>query len=254
MCNPSNSELLNQEFHRVGLIKNPVKLQYSNFDIVDIEHVKKLYVAGGEPTAMPEFYDFLDHCINSGYNFDFTVNTNAVKLSEKFKKQLKHLPHLQFIVSIDGYGDLNHYIRWPSDWATIVDNVHYLRNQGHVISFNVTVSMYNVAELYKLLSFFDQEFPGTLVHCQVAEGIASPMSFPRPDMVLEDVEKVRQLECYHNDPLLMSFIESIITHFQSAVPTSINKFIDYNTALDSSRGINLKNYAPKLWQALQGIL
>ena len=253
MCSPANSELLNQEFHRIGLIKNPVKLQYSNFDIVDIKHVKKLYVAGGEPTAMPEFYDFLDRCINSGYNFDFTVNTNAVKLSEKFKKQLKHLLHLQFIVSIDGYGDLNHYIRWPSEWSTVVNNVHYLHSQGHVISFNVTVSMYNVAELHQLLSFFDREFPGVLVHCQLAAGITSPLAFPNSDIVLEDVEKIRHLACYQNNPLLSSFIEGIIKHFQSVVPADISNFVDYNAALDKSRGINLKNYAPKLWQALQGI-
>ena len=254
MCRPSSSELLNQEFYRIGLIKNPVKLQHSNFDIVDIEHVKKLYVAGGEPTAMPEFYNFLDRCINSGYNFDFTVNTNAVKLSEKFKKQLKHLPHLQFMVSVDGYGDLNHYIRWPSDWTTVINNIHYLRNQGHVIGFNVTVSMYNVSELHQLLSFFDQEFPNVLVHCQLAGGITSPLSFPRPDLVLEDVQKIRHLACYHNDPLLSSFIEGIIKHFQSVVPANISKFVSYNTALDKSRKIDLKNYAPKLWQALQGIL
>ena len=258
-CSPDSSELINQEFYRIGLIDNPVKLQYSNFDIVNVRHVKKLYVAGGEPTAMPEFYDFLDRCINSRSNFDFTVNTNAVKLSEKFKKQLKHLPHLQFIVSIDGYGDLNHYIRWPSNWDSILTNVHYLHNQGHVISFNVTVSMYNVAELHQLLSFFDQEFPGVLVHCQLASGITSPLNFPRPDMILKDAEKVRQLSCYHNDPLLSSFIKGIIKHFQNVVLSDISiadvrNFVDYNAALDKSRGINLKNYAPKLWQSLQGIL
>jgi uncharacterized Fe-S cluster-containing radical SAM superfamily protein len=253
MCGPGSSELINQEFYRIGFIKQPIELQYSNFDIVDIEHVKKLYVAGGEPTAMPEFYEFLDRCVDSGHTFDFTINTNAVKLSDKFKKQLKQLPHLQFIVSIDGYGDLNHYIRWPSEWTTVINNVHYLHNQGHVISFNVTVSMYNVAELHQLLSFFDQEFPGVLVHCQLAVGITSPLSFPNPDIVLEDVEKIRQLACYQNDPLLSSFIEGIIKHFQNVVPADISNFVDYNTALDKSRGINLKNYAPKLWQALQGI-
>ena len=252
MCFPNNSELINQEFYRIGLIKQPLALQYSNFDIVDTGHVKKLYVAGGEPTAMPEFYEFLDRCINRGHTFDFTINTNAVKLSDKFKKQLKQLPHLQFIVSIDGFEDLNHYIRWPSEWDTVVDNVHYLHNQGHVISFNVTVSMYNVAELHQLLSFFDREFPGVLVHCQLASGITSPLDFPKPDMVLEDIEKIRQLACYQNDPLLSSFIEGIIKHFQSVVPADISNFVDYNTALDKSRRINLKNYAPKLWQSLQG--
>ena len=38
----------------------------------------KLYVAGGEPTAMPEFYVFLKKCVRRKYtNFEFIVNTNA---------------------------------------------------------------------------------------------------------------------------------------------------------------------------------
>lgn len=254
MCSPSYSELLNQELYQVGLISRPVKLQYSDFGIVDIKHVKKLYVAGGEPTAMPEFYKFLDQCIDSGHTFDFTINTNAVKISDKFKKQLKRLPHLQFIVSVDGYKDLNHYIRWPSDWNTVIDNVRYLHDNGHVVSFNVTVSMYNVAELYQLLSFFDQEFPGVLVNCQLALGITSPLGFPRPDLAIENLIKVRQLDCYRNIPLLSSFVESIIKHFQNFKPVDISRFLYYNTQLDHSRGVHVKNYAPKLWQAIEGKL
>jgi hypothetical protein len=38
---------------------------------------------------MPELYDFLDRCINEKKTFDFTVNTNATKINNRFKKQLK---------------------------------------------------------------------------------------------------------------------------------------------------------------------
>ena len=251
MCVPSSSELINQEYFKLGLISEPIKLKHSGFDIVDLESVKKLYVAGGEPTVMPEFYQFLDQCISQKRNFEFTVNTNATKLSEKFKKQLAQLPHVQFIVSIDGYKDLNHYIRWPSDWETVINNVQYLCENKHVVNFNVTVSIYNVAELYPLLSFFDQQFPGRLVHAQLASGITSPLNFPAPDLALSNLKQIRELKCYQNDRLLSSLIESLIQHFeQSKSPADLTSFLEFNQKLDTNRNISLQQYATVLWSAI----
>lgn len=252
MCGPSSSELINQEYFKLKIIDKLVDLAYSGFDIVDLESVKKLYVAGGEPTAMPEFFDFLDRCIDHRSNFEFTVNTNANKFSDRFKRQLQKLPHVQFIVSIDGYQDLNHYIRWPSNWNSIVENVKYLCENQHVVSFNVTVSMYNVSELHNLLSFFDQEFPGTLIHAQLAGGITSPLNFPNSDLVLEDLQKATTLQCYQNDWLLKNFIDSLITHFQTANATvDLEPFLRFNSKLDANRNISMKQHAKKLWQAIQ---
>lgn len=252
MCGPNASELINQEYFKLEIIDKLIDHAYSGFDMVDLESVKKLYVAGGEPTAMPEFFNFLDRCISNGSNFEFTVNTNAVKFSNKFKKQLQKLPHIQFIVSIDGYRELNHYIRWPSDWNSIIDNVKYLCSNQHVVSFNTTVSLYNVAELYDLFKFFDTEFPGVLVHAQLDDSLTSPLNFPDPTLVLDDLLQVRTLKCYQNDWLLKSLIESLIKYFQT-MNTAVNleSFLEFNTKLDINRNIDIKFYAKKLWQAIQ---
>ncbi len=252
MCDPSNSELINQEYFKLKIIDTMVDFAYSGFDIVDLDSVKKLYVAGGEPTAMPEFFEFLDRCIQNRSTFEFTVNTNANKFSDKFKTQLSKLPHIQFIVSIDGYRDLNHYIRWPSSWDSIIDNVKYLCANHHTVSFNVTVSLYNVAELHDLLSFFDREFPGVLVHAQMASGITSPLNFPAPNMALQDLKLVQTLNCYQNDWLLKSFIDSLVNHFETtAITPNLREFLDFNQKLDSNRNIDITHYAKKLWQAIQ---
>lgn len=254
MCGPESSELIDKEYVALGLIQEPVKIKYSGFDIVDLDYVRKLYVAGGEPTAMPEFFEFIDKCILQNNKFEFTINTNAVKFSDKFKTQLKKLPHVQFIVSIDGYSELNDYIRWPSKWANIIDNVKYLQQEGHVISFNTTVSLYNVADLYSLLSYFDIEFPGVLVHCQLADGISNPLIFPDTNIALEDISKIQTLNCYRNDPLLSSFVDNLIKYYNRAATlntVALNNFKKFNQLLDKNRGVDLKNYSPKLWDLLE---
>ncbi len=254
MCKPSDSHLIAKEYKHLNLIKNLPPKEYSNFDIINFKNLKRLYVAGGEPTAIPEFYDFLDRCINEKKTFEFLVNTNATKFSNKFKKQLKLLPHMQFIVSVDGIGDLNHYIRWPSNWNTIVENMKYLVDNYHKITTNVTVSIYNVTRLYELLKWFDDEFPGMLVHAQLANstnGMLSALSFPDSNLALNNLLPIQQLKCYNNDRLLKSFIDGVIYHYQQNLEIDQEKlklFFEFNDKLDKSRNIQLRDYIPELEQ------
>jgi hypothetical protein len=254
MCGPAGSHLLGKEYKKIGLIKELPPKERSDFDIVDFRNLKKLYVAGGEPTAMPEFYDFVDRCIAEKKIFDFTVNTNATKLNGRFKKQLKLLPHLQFIVSLEGIGDLNHYIRWPSNWDNIVENMKYLVNNNHIISINTTVSIYNVIHLYELFKWLDDEFPGILIHAQLVgskNDMLSALQFPDSKVALYKLLPIQQLKCYNNDKLLKSLVDGLISHYRSDTGVDQEKlklFFEFNDKLDNSRNIKLADYIPELEQ------
>ena len=254
MCGPESSQLIGKEYKKINLINEMPLGEHSNFDIVNFANLKKLYVAGGEPTAMPEFYDFLDRCINENKIFEFLVNTNATKINSRFKKQLKLLPHMQFIVSLEGIGDLNHYIRWPSSWDTIVENMKYLVENNHKIAVNTTASIYNVTKLYDLFKWIDDEFPGTLIHAQLAgsnNDMLSALNFPDSKLALGSLLPIRQLKCYNNDKLLKSFIDGIIAHYQTnpiVDQTALKLFFEFNDKLDESRNVKLNDYIPTLEQ------
>jgi len=250
MCGPENSNLIEKEYKTIGIYENNTPIEYTDFDFIDFINLKKLYVAGGEPTAMPEFYKFLQSCIDQNHtSFEFVVNTNAVKFSKKLLNLFVQFSNLSFIVSIDGLDSVNHYIRWPSVWDDIINNVHDLKKQGHYVSFNTTVSIYNITNLYLLLQFFDIEFPKTLVHCQFAESadnILSPFLFPETINTLKDIIN---LKCYKNDPLLTSFIDGVISHFNKTNQIDVArliKFFEFNDKLDQSRNIRLQDYIPEL--------
>ena len=252
MCIPKHSNLIEREFKLLNIIADYEEIEYSDFDIVEFDNLQKLYVAGGEPTAMPQFYTFLDRCIStSNTDFEFVINTNAVKISNKFRGMAQQFSNMQFIISLDGYDQLNHYIRWPSDWTTVIDNIGYL-HKHHIVSFNTTVSIYNVTGLFTLLEFFDCNFPGILVHCQYARStndILSPMKFPNAKLALESLLPIRDLRCYHNDPLLASSIEGLISNYEKNLPPDIDllkEFFEFNDKLDKSRDIKLIDYIPTL--------
>jgi hypothetical protein len=133
--------------------------------------------------------------------------------------------------------------------------MNYLRKNGHFITTNTTVSIYNVIGLYDLLKFFDDNFPGMLVHCSVCvsqNDILSGFGFPNPGLALKKLLPIQELRCYKNDQLLKSFIDSIITHYQSNSEIDLDKlklFFEFNDKLDRSRDIKLVDYIPELEQA-----
>jgi pyruvate-formate lyase-activating enzyme len=251
MCGPDSSHLIDREYRQIGLIdrfQSPAKKFGGGFDIVEFENLKKLYIAGGEPLVMHETYAFLDRCIRENKtDFELLINTNGTKLSERFKQILGHFSNLQFIFSIDAFGDLNHYIRWPSDWDVIVENWQYLRDQGHKVTVNTTVSIYNIHRLHELYQFIDDQFPGTLVHCQIVEspGYLSPWLFPERTRVLASLDQVQHTGCYKNDPLFASSIDGYLEFFRSEnryQAATLAEFFHFNDMLDRSRSIRLGEY------------
>lgn len=255
MCGPLGSHLLDREYRVLGIIDRiqpPARKFGGGFEIVDFDNLHKLYLAGGEPLVMPETYDFLNRCIREGKtDFEFIINTNGTKLSEKLQRTLEHFSNLQFIFSIDAYQDLNRYIRWPSDWDTIIRNWQLLRSRGHKVTTNTTVSIYNVHRLHDLYEFVDQQFPGTLTHCQIVEAPPhlSPWLFPDCDLVLRSLQRVAKTDCARNDQLFADSIQG----YQRVMLDRINldharllEFYQFNDLLDHNRGVSLAHFIPEL--------
>ena len=255
-CYPGSSHLIAKEYQKLGFTyKKYFDLEYTNFDFIDFANIKKLYVGGGEPTAMVEFYEFLDKCIaNNKTDFEMLINTNGTKLSNRFKTQLKHFRSVSFVVSMDGYKQLNHYIRWPSDWDQIISNVDYLYN-NYSISINITVSIYNILTLADLINFLDTNYPRAIVHCQFASTPGDRLSgliFPYPEMIVNRLLSIKNLNCYKNDRLLSSFVDGVIEHYANHPTLQLDKlrtFFKFNDKLDESRNIALVDYVPELEQA-----
>lgn len=248
-CSPKYSSLIEKESIENNWIKIKTETKWSNFDIVDLEKCRKLYVAGGEPTAMIEFYNFLDKCIENKYtDFEFLVNSNCAKISDKLLNKFSHFSNLQFIASIDGYKQINDYTRWLSNWDTVIENVKKLK-KNHSVSFNVTVSIYTVSSLYKLLEYLDTNFPDCLVHCGIANGPnVSPFFFPDSEFILGQVNKMKTLNCVKKDNLLLSFVQGLEKKFSvnKVDYNELSKFFEFNDRLDLSRGSQLKDYIPEL--------
>ena len=256
-CNPAASSLIEKENQKLKIFDES-KYQYTGFDHVNINNVEKLYVAGGEPTIMPRLYKFLEDCIEKKKtNFEIQLNTNAVSLNKKFKSLLKHFDNFNFEISVDGYGLVNQYVRWPTNWDKLINNIDYIYNQGHNISFNSVVSIYNIASLYSTVEFLSNRYKKIPIHLSpvmfkhLKEDVLSPYVFPDAKLIVANLDKIKKLEVYRNDLILKSKVDEYLDYFNNKHIINLSKlklFFEYNDKLDNSRNVKLINYIPELEQ------
>ncbi len=99
--------------------KNNPKFWTQLYD--QIPHMKQLYFAGGESTIIQEHYDLLNECIERGYadQIELRYNSNGIEIPEKLFWLWDKFKRVRFHFSIDSYGEMNDYIRFPSKWPHI---------------------------------------------------------------------------------------------------------------------------------------
>jgi hypothetical protein len=84
-----------------------------------IPYIRQLYFAGGESTVIEEHYEILSKVIEMGYadQIEVRYNSNGVELPDRLLELWTHFQKVRFHYSIDSIGDMNDYIRYPSEWS-----------------------------------------------------------------------------------------------------------------------------------------
>lgn len=119
-----------------------------------IPNLKQVYFAGGEPLLIKEHKLFLEEIIRQGYADKILVryNTNGLLVNDEIIELWKKFKKVKVGFSIDAVGDRNYYIRYPSDWNTIVQNLHKLDNTPDNIQVSVAtaIQILNIKNLPEL--------------------------------------------------------------------------------------------------------
>ncbi len=130
-----------------------------------LEYVSKnitmLTVIGGEPTVIPEFYELLDYCYknNTLKDKDITIVTNLTNTNPKMTQWLPEMKRWCIWASLDGIGPTTEYIRYPSNFKKVTENLYYykklLNKHGNgFITFSPAVQLLNIHQLDEMLKWF----------------------------------------------------------------------------------------------------
>ena len=250
MCNPQFSSQLAKEYQEIGWGFPEDPKSYGFTRVVDFKTVKKIYVAGGEPSLLPEFKKFLNLAIEHGRtDVEIRMNTNATNLNKEYRELLANFSNLDIICSIDGYDQINKYIRWPADWATIVENVHKLRKITSRVSVNVTVGIWNISNLSQLVFFLEKEFPDIVILLNQNYNIDQKETvFPDKNLAIADLELLRESNNYRCNPYFKAKLDYYINNmrFANLDIEALRRFFEFNDTLDRSRDAKLADYIPEL--------
>jgi MoaA/NifB/PqqE/SkfB family radical SAM enzyme len=118
-------------------------------------NIRELYFAGGEPLLIPEHYKILEFMVETGAAKDCVLryNSNGMELPEKLFELWNHFKEIKFNFSVDAVGVQNEYIRYPSKWTTLVQNLERLDDTPSNVTVNIAcaVQLLNVSYLPDLV-------------------------------------------------------------------------------------------------------
>jgi len=170
MCTPAASDQLFKEFKFINNSNNWSEWDYKDrWDYNQIEKVLKLIqtssldqilVTGGEPLINNDFYAFCKELIASGLSkqIDLSIHTNLTVTPSKWFDIWKHFKSMTIKVSIDAYGEMYEYVRYPGKWSIIKENIdsiiQYSNETKSVgIEFHTVFSIFNTEKFTELLDY-----------------------------------------------------------------------------------------------------
>jgi glutamate-1-semialdehyde 2,1-aminomutase len=82
------------------------------------------------------------------------LNTNCSNLTDKFLNILSKFDKVSINGSIDGFGELNDYIRYPSHWEKISANFEKLAQLPNIdLGMSPVVQVYNIFDIDKIIDY-----------------------------------------------------------------------------------------------------
>ncbi len=253
MCNPYSSNMWVKEWASVNEALTPSEYDRLNRmdwpekektweNLFDIAHtVEEIYLTGGEPTVIKEQKRLLDYLIDKGIsgNIRLKYNTNLVKMPEWLFDRWRHFKRIQLNCSIDACGELDHYIRHPSRWQTVLENFERVQTLDNAnIEIHCTVQMYNILRMSEFIEWAKPY--GHKIYFNILNHPEHLNIRVLPDKLKRQADE--QLKPYVKLPKVQDIIDYM---WHEDWSEKLPAFYKYTHTLDASRSENLYSIVPE---------
>lgn len=235
MCNPMNSSMWEKE---LGIESPKHKLK---FKIDDALHSKRILMAGGEPLIIDDCIEVLRKVSMMDKQPEIIIITNLTRVNDEIKGYLERIKNLTLAISIDAYGKVNEYHRWPLKWDKLVENIKWTRTLGCNIQFNTVVdaiSIFSVDRLIEIEDLFDSWSLLILTKPSALQVNNLPTNIKED--ILKRFENIKRSKFYNTSEKFTSEVDGIISKLQTEGNTEL--LISYITEIDNRRNINHADY------------
>jgi organic radical activating enzyme len=275
-CTPINSSQLDKQ-----VIENPeLQKYYHNFGyninewyetetfqenvFSNLKKLNTLYITGGEPTIIKKNFELLERLIEEGYskNILLVINSNMTNDKSTFFDLISHFKEVIFFASIDGYNDMQEYLRYPSDWNQISKNLENLVSKNYT-NVNIRVApviqitnIGTIIDLFEYCEEFNRKadrsavdiFLNNLEYPDYLNSVNLPNKYKLE--CWDRIEDWVQKRCTYQKPLFHSQLEALKNKCLIEVEYKevLGRFFDFNSLVDKRQKLTLHEINPELAQ------
>jgi len=273
-CNPRNSSKFAKEIHE--LRDTAIRKFHDSYTLeIDewydtemfekniesqISNVTMLYLTGGEPTVIKKNIDMLERFVSAGYSNKVTlvINSNMTNLNTAFYKLLSNFRQVVFYASIDGYGEIQEYLRYPSNWHQIDQNIQTLLAHSNMIIRPTSViqitNLNKIVDLFEYFEGFNRQQEKTIVDMMpiILENPAYlnltylPKEYKM--MCWDRIQEWLDTKCKYQTGLFHNKMKALKNKCLEEVDPKDNleRYVEFNTILDGHWKHHLKTVNPEL--------
>ena len=123
------------------------------------KYVKLIVFSGGEPFIHRTFRDILRKLVETrdAAHIELYITSNGMTHSGELSSLLGHFSSVELGISVDGFGALQEYIRFPSQWDVLKRNISSFQKDKVPISIRPTAQAYNVFGLLNVARWCDTD-------------------------------------------------------------------------------------------------
>ena len=280
MCNIDNSNLWEKE--SILLYNEDFNIPTRNVSVDDrflsddfftknFLYLKQVNFLGGEPLIIKEHSDFLRQCIkhNIAKNITLFYTTNLTVVKDELFDLWSEFKHIYLGVSIDGYNEVDDYIRYPSKWDKIEKNIEKVSGWKQELNMDLqihsTFQALNVLNYDKLLEwvyslgdlgFWRLPFSNWVTYpnwydCRVLSDDLKDMGIER---ITKFIDSKKDVKWDAGEEQWLGILKSNLVTLEETFYDfeAVLKFKVYTKKLDRNRKQHIVNYIPELEKFIYG--
>ena len=265
-CQPDNSSRREERLKKMGTkwqailgkysfvdrdVKKKNKVLWREFVNDLVQHsrnIKMLSFCGGEPMSMVSHFDILDALIDSGDSKEielYYVSNMTMFTLSKMKRYIDKFKWMNIQWSVDGIGERNYWLRYPTNWNNTVKNVLDVQQYLYYtkpwkigkIEATITPSLLGVLKLRETVDWMNKH--DLMQDNPMINRIDEPkicQTRHLPDEIKQKIgDDVKSVSEYHYNDMM-----------EQRDPYYFGLAIKYFDALDKSRGTDWRATFPEL--------
>jgi MoaA/NifB/PqqE/SkfB family radical SAM enzyme len=225
------------------------------------DQIRQVNLVGGEPMLIAQCMTIIKHLVETGVskNIVLSVTTNGMVLPDGWLELAASFRNVTLTFSLDGFGPISEYIRYPSVWLDILQNINKIKTlKNAYLLVNTTVQVYNMLHLVDMIKFCDEMKLEFRYHFLQGPAHLSPLVMPA-SVREEAAARIRRF-AQRNDTAgsghsshlkdrnawLMQLSDAFLAPQPNWDDKKLKEFMAFTNDLDDTRGQSFKDALPEL--------